>query len=96
MTSTRQTRKLPVYQFDEKVWENGELSRTWQFGKIARQSFLWVNFETPATSTHSNGGFHVSITFFAKDSPFGVEFDHGGFNLAFYFFTEYFPGWTNC
>ena len=83
-----------LFQFDKKVWENGETSHTWQFGIINNLSFLWVNCETPGGIVHSSGGINILFSFFGS-SLMSVNFQQYKFGLAFAFFTEYFSGWEN-
>jgi len=83
---------MKPYQYNLKVWDNGETSRTWQFGIINNRSLLWVNYENPSSLVHSNGGLHILLSFFTN-SLFGVDFQLGKVGLSFNFFTEYFDGW---
>jgi len=83
---------MKPYQYNLKVWDNGETSRTWQFGIINNRSLLWVNYENPSALVHSNGGLHILLSFFTN-SLFGVDFQLGKVGLSFNFFTEYFDGW---
>ncbi len=82
-----------LFQYDKKVWDNDETDRTWQFGVINNRSLLWVNYENPSSLVHSNGGFHIMLSFFTSSSLFGVDFQLGKVGLSFNFFTEYFDGW---
>jgi hypothetical protein len=82
-----------LFQYDKKVWDNGETDRTWQFGVINNRSLLWVNYENPSSLVHSNGGFHIMLSFLTSSSLFGVDFQLGKVGLSFNFFTEYFDGW---
>jgi hypothetical protein len=81
------------YQYNLKVWDNGETDRTWQFGVINNRSLLWVNYENPSSLVHSNGGFHIMLSFLTSSSLFGADFQVGKVGLSFNFFTEYFDGW---
>lgn len=85
---------MKVFQFDKKVWKNGEVSRTWQFGIIKNRALLWVYFETPGGIVHSAGGFNILFSFFGS-SLFSVNLQQYKFGLGFGFFTEYFEGWEN-
>jgi hypothetical protein len=82
------------YQYNLKVWDNGETSRTWQFGIINNRSLLWVNYENPSSLVHSNGGLHILLSFFTSTSLFGADFQVGKVGFSFNFFTEYFEGWS--
>ncbi len=84
---------MKPYQYNLKVWDNGETDRTWQFGIINNRSLLWMNYENPSSLVHSNGGFHVMLSFLTSSSLFGVDFQVGKVGLSFHFFTEYFDGW---
>jgi hypothetical protein len=84
-----------LFQYDKKVWDNGETDRTWQFGVINNRSLLWVNYENPSSLVHSNGGFHIMLSFLTSSSLFGVDFQVGKVGLSFNFFTEYFDGWDD-
>ena len=84
---------MKPYQYNLKVWDNGETSRTWQFGIINNRSLLWVNYENPSALVHSNGGLHILLSFFTSTSLFGADFQVGKVGLSFIFFTEYFEGW---
>jgi hypothetical protein len=83
---------MKPYQHDKKVWENGEISRTWQFGIIKNRALLWVFFETPGGICHSSGGINILFSFLGS-SLMGVNFQQYKFGLAFAFFAEYFEGW---
>ena len=83
-----------LFQYDKKVWENGETSHTWQFGVFKNHSFLWVNYENPTAHHWSSGGFHITLSFLAS-SLFGVELNNDKQSLAFEFFAEYFEGWND-
>jgi hypothetical protein len=83
-----------LFQYDKKVWDNGETDRTWQFGVINNRSLLWVNYENPSSLVHSNGGFHIMLSFLTSSSLFGVDFQLGKVGLSFNFFTEYFDGFA--
>jgi len=85
---------MKLFQYDKKVWDNGETDRTWQFGIFKNHSFLWVNYENPSSLVHSNGGFHIMLSFLTSSSLFGVDFQLGKVGLSFNFFTEYFYGWS--
>ncbi len=86
---------MKPYQYNLKVWDNGETDRTWQFGVINNRSLLWVNYENPSSLVHSNGGFHIMLSFLTSSSLFGVDFQVGKVGLSFNFFTEYFDGWDD-
>jgi hypothetical protein len=86
---------MKLFQYDKKVWENGETDRTWQFGVINNRSLLWVNYENPSSLVHSNGGFHIMLSFLTSSSLFGIDFQLGKVGLSFNFFTTYFDGWND-
>jgi hypothetical protein len=84
---------MKLFQYDKKVWDNGDADYTWQFGIFKNRSFLWVSYENPGRMlVFSDGGLHILLSFFTN-SLFGVDFQVGKFGLAFAFFTEYFAGW---
>ena len=88
---------MKIFQFDKKVWENGETSHTWQFGILKNRSLLWVYYETPGGIVHSSGGvggFNILLSFFGS-SLFSVNMQQYKFGLGFAFFAEYFSGWEN-
>ncbi len=84
---------MKFFQYDKKVWDNGEIDRTWQFGIINNCSLLWVNYENPSSLVHSNGVLHILLSFLTSSSLFGVDFKVGKIGLSFNFFTTYFEGW---
>lgn len=84
---------MKPYRYDKKVWENGETSRTWQFGIFKGRSFLWVNYENPTNRSYSSGGFHVTLSFLTDSHLFGVELNNNKQCFAFCLMTEYFEGW---
>jgi hypothetical protein len=81
-----------LFQYDKKVWDDGDTDHTWQFGIFKNRSFLWVNYEAPTRQHWSSGGFHIVLSFLSS-SFFGVELNNDKQSLAFYFFTEYYRGW---
>jgi hypothetical protein len=85
---------MRLFQFDQKTWINGEVSRTWQFVIIKNQSLFWVHFEQPGSITHSGGGSNILFSFFGS-SLMSVDFQQNKFGLAFGFLTEYFEGYEN-
>ena len=85
---------MKLYQHDKKTYQDGEITRTWQFGITKNKSLLWVCCETPGGIVHSAGGINILFSFFGS-SLFGVDFQQDRFSLAFAFFTEYFEGWEN-
>jgi hypothetical protein len=84
---------MKIFQYDKKSWYDEETSHTWQFGIFKNRTFLWVNYETPSSLVHSNGGLHILLSFFTSSSLFGADFQVGDVGLSFNFFTEYFDGW---
>jgi hypothetical protein len=83
---------MKLFQYDKKVWENGEVNHIWQFVILKNRSFLWVSYENPTSHYYSSGGFHINLSFLAS-SLFGIELNNNKQCLAFEFFTEYFDGW---
>ena len=81
-----------LFQYDKKVWEDGDTNRTFQIGIIKNHTLLHIIFETPSGILHPCGGFRILFSFLAS-SLFGVDFQSNKMSLSFYFFTEYFPGW---
>ena len=79
---------MKLYQHDKHTYQDGEVTRTWQFGIIKNKSILWVNFESPGGVIHSSGGINILFSFFGS-SLFGVDFQQRRFCLAFAFITEY-------
>jgi hypothetical protein len=86
-------KQMKLFQYDKKVWEGGETSRTWQFGILKNHSFLWVNCENPSSQVYPSGGLHILLSFLTSSSLFGVDFQLGKVGLSLNFFTEYFDGW---
>ena len=84
---------MKLFQYDKKVWDNGEVDHTWQFGILKNKSLLLVHYENPSSLVHSNGGFHILLSFFTSSSFLEVDFQVGKVGLSFGFFTEYFDGW---
>jgi hypothetical protein len=82
---------MKIFKFDKKVWDNGEISYTWQFGIIKNRSLLWVSYENPTSHYYSSGGFHINLSFLSS-SLFGIELNNDKQSLAFEFFTEYSGG----
>jgi hypothetical protein len=70
-----------LFQYDKKVWDDGDTDRTWQFGIFNNRSLLWVHYENPSRLVFSDGGLHI------------LDFQVGKVGLSFNFFTEYFDGW---
>jgi hypothetical protein len=85
---------MKPYQYNLKVWDDGDTDRTWQFGIINNKALLWVHCENPSSLVHSNGGFHIMLSFLTSSSLFGVDFQVGKVGFSFNFFTEYFEGWN--
>jgi hypothetical protein len=84
---------MKLFQYDKKVWDDGQTSHTWQFVILKNRSFLWANYENPSALVHSNGGLHILLSFFTSTSLFGADFQLGKVGFSFNFFTEYFDGW---
>jgi hypothetical protein len=85
---------MKLFQYDKKVWDDGDTDHTWQFVILKNRSFLWVDYETPGGAVHSSGGFNILLSFFGS-SLFSVNMQQYKFGLAFAFFAEYFEGWDN-
>jgi hypothetical protein len=85
---------MKFFQYDKKVWDDGDVDHTWQFGIVKNTSLLWVNYETPGGICHSFGGINILFSFFGS-SLFGVDLQQQTFNFGFHFFTEYFDGWED-
>ena len=77
-----------LFQYDKKVWGDGDTDRTWQFGIFNNRSLLWVQHENPSRLVFSDGGLHILVSFFSH-ALFGVDLQVGKFGLSFHFFTEY-------
>ena len=86
---------MKLFQYDKKVWDDGDTDHTWQFGIINNCSLLWVNYEYPSRLVHSNGGLHILLSFFTSSHLLGVSFQVGKVGFGFNFFTEYFDGWDD-
>ena len=80
-----------LFQYDKKVWDDGDTDYTWQFGIFKNRSFLWVSYENPGRIIHSSGGIKILLSFFGG-SLFNVDIQQERFCLAFGFFNEYFEG----
>ncbi len=85
---------MKLFQYDKKVWDNGETDRTWQFGILNNRSLLWVNYENPGRIIHSSGGLNILFSFFGG-CLFSVDIQQRRFCLAVGFFTEYVEGWDD-
>jgi hypothetical protein len=85
---------MKLFQYDKKVWDEGAIDRTWQFGIIKNRSLLWVSYENPGGIIHSSGGLNILFSFFGG-SLFSVNIQQYKFGLAIGFFNEYFKGWDN-
>ena len=83
---------MKLFQYDKKVWDDGDANHTWQFGIIKNRSLLWVSYENPGRIIHSSGGINILLSFFGS-SLFSVDIQQRKFCLAFGFLTEYFKGW---
>jgi hypothetical protein len=84
-----------LFQYDKKVWDDGDTDYTWQFGIINNRSLLWVHYESPSRLVMCNGGTNILLSFFTSSSLFGVDFQLGKVGLSLNFFTEYFDGWND-
>jgi hypothetical protein len=82
-----------LFQHDKKIWDEGVISHTWQFGIIKNRSLLWVNYEDPTAQGWSTGGLHAVLSLFSN-SLFGVELYNERQSFSFYTFSEYFSGWN--
>jgi hypothetical protein len=83
---------MKLFQYDKKVWEEGDIDLTYQFGIFKNYSLLWVNFESPGRITHSPGGLNTLFSFFGG-CLFSADIQQRRFCLAVGFFTKYFEGW---
>jgi hypothetical protein len=83
---------MKIFQYDKKIWDDGDTDHTWQFGIFKNRSLLWVNYENPTRQHWSSGGFHIVLSFLSS-SFFGVELNNDKQSFAFCFFSEYFTGW---
>ena len=83
---------MKLFQYDKKVWDDGDTDYTWQFGIFNNRSLLWVQHENPSRLVFSDGGLHILFSFFSH-ALFGVDLQVGKFGLSFHFFTEYFDKW---
>jgi hypothetical protein len=79
---------MKLFQYDEKVWDDIDVNRLWQFGIVKNTSLLWVRYENPTHQFFASGGFHVLLSFLAS-SFFGIELNNNKQCIAFEFFTEY-------
>ena len=80
---------MKLFQYDKKVWDDGDTDRTWQFSIFNNRSLLWVHYENPSRLVFSDDGLHILLSFFTSSSLFGADFQVGKYGLSFYFFTEY-------
>ena len=78
-----------LFQYDKKVWDDGDTDYTWQFGVFNNKTLLWVHYENPSRLVFSDDGLHILLSFFTSSSLFGADFQVGKYGLSFYFFTEY-------
>ena len=85
--------KMKFFQFDKQIWDNDEVSHTWQFGIIKNRALLWVNYENPTKQLYSSGGFHITLSFFQSETLLGAELNNNKQCFSFYFFTQYFEGY---
>ncbi len=80
---------MKLFQYDKKVWDDGDTDYTWQFGIIKNRSLLWIHYETPSRILHMGGGVHIQLSFLSS-SLFGITFQSNYSSLSFFLFTEYF------
>jgi hypothetical protein len=85
---------MKLFQYDKKVWDDGDTDYTFQFGIIKNRSLLWVHYEYPTRLVHSNGGLHILLSFFTSSHFLGTGFQVGKIGLGLNIFTEYFEGWS--
>ena len=85
---------MKFFQYDKKVWDDGDTDYTWQFGIIKNRSLLWVHYDYPTRLVHSNGGLHILLSFFTSSHLLGADFQLGKIGFSFNFFAEYFDGWN--
>ena len=81
-----------LFQYDKKVWDDGDTDYNWQFGIFKNHSLLWANYQYHSRLVFSDGGLHILLSFFTN-SLFGVNFQVGKYGLSFNFFTEYMEEW---
>ena len=85
---------MKLFQFDQKVWDFGGVSRIWQFFIVKNRTFFCVDYEK---SDKSHDNYRVlPLTFSLDITPsysISVEFACGEISLTFYLFCKYFEGW---
>ena len=79
---------MKLYEHSKQIYQDGEVSHTWQFGIIKNKSLLWVSCETPGKIIHSSGRINILFSFFGS-SLMSVDFQQRKFCLAVAFITEY-------
>jgi hypothetical protein len=85
---------IKLFQYDKKVWDDGDIDHTWQFGIFKNRSLLWVSYESPGRIIHSSGGVKILLSFFGS-SLFSIDIQQRRFCLAVGFFTEYSEGYND-
>ena len=83
---------MKLFQYDKKVWEDGDTDHTWQFGIFKNHSLLWMNYESPGRIIHSSGGINILFSFFGG-CLFSVNIQQERFCFAVGIFTEYVEAW---
>jgi hypothetical protein len=79
---------MKPFQYNKKVWDDGNVDRLWQFGIVKNTSLLWVRYQNPTYQFFASGGIHVLLSFLAS-SLFCIELNNNKQSIAFEFFTEY-------
>jgi hypothetical protein len=84
---------MKLFQYDKKIWDEGDTYHTWKFLIFKNRSFLWVNFESPGRIIHFPGGINILFSLFGS-SLFSIDVQQEKFCLAVGIFTEYSEGWS--
>ena len=84
-----------LFEYDKKVWDDGDTRRTWQFGIIKNRTIFCVHQENPSGIVYASGGVNILISLLTSSCLFGIDVQtsDNSWSLGFYFFTEYFEGW---
>ena len=81
---------MKLFQFDQKVWDFGGVSRIWQFFIAKNRTFFCVGYES--TNNHRVLPFTFSL-YLSPSYALSAEFACEKVSLTFYFFYKYFEGW---
>jgi hypothetical protein len=86
---------MKLFQYDKKVWEDGDTNRTFQFGIVKNRTLLTVLYETPSRTFYPPGGLNILLSLFTSSSLFGIDFQiaNNTVALGFYLFCDYLGGW---